>query len=103
VRQSGEVFNDVPIGRPPGAFVMRTLVFYVLFRGHCELAALVQNAIESDQTFCHCSTNCIGFIVDTSPKFGQLAPGPKPDKEFSFDSIADGFGDLICSSQASII
>jgi hypothetical protein len=33
----------------------------------------------------------------------QLPAGPKLGKDFSFDNIADEFGDLICSSQASIM
>ena len=38
----------------------------------------------------------------------ELSVGLKPGKDFSFDSIADGksvigFGDLICSSHASIM
>src|SRR6516225_6043778 len=88
--------------RSIGAHRAGTLCCYVPVRGHCELAALVQNAIASDHIFCHCSTNCMGFIVDTSPRFGQLPAGLKLDKDVSLDSIADGFGDLICSSQASI-
>jgi hypothetical protein len=32
-----------------------------------------------------------------------MSAEPKLGKDFSFDSIADGFGDLICSSHASIM
>ena len=47
-------------------------------------------------------------FVANALAFGQLPAGLKLGKDFSFDSIADGdtvigFGDLICSSQASII
>ena len=39
---------------------------------------------------------------------GQLPAAAKPGKDFSFDNIADGeaaigFGNLTCSSQASIM
>jgi hypothetical protein len=49
----------------------------------------------------------MGFVANAFA-FGQLPVGLMPGKDFSFDSIADGdtvigFGDLICSSQASII
>jgi hypothetical protein len=80
----------------------------------CGLPALTQNAIASVQAFCHCSANCIqswkGFIaaVWKASAFGQVLAGLKLDKDFSFESIADGervvgLGDFICSSQASII
>ena len=47
-------------------------------------------------------------LVANALAFGQLPVGLMPGKDFSFDSIADGepviaLGDLICSSQASII
>jgi hypothetical protein len=51
----------------------------------------------------------MGFIaVCQAFAFGQLPDGLTPGEDFRFDSIADGelvigFGDLICSSQASII
>ena len=50
----------------------------------------------------------MGFVADKAFAFGQLLAELTPGKEFSFESIADGelvigFGDLICSSQASII
>src|SRR5262249_23487815 len=70
---------------------------------------LVQNAIASVQDFCHCSANCWytrnGFMdaIWSLLANGQLPAGPKLGKEFSFDNIADGSGDLICSSQASIM
>src|SRR5215831_6086666 len=49
----------------------------------------------------------MGFVANALA-FGQLPVGLMPGKDFSFESIADGepvigFGDLICSSQASII
>ena len=49
----------------------------------------------------------MGFVANALA-FGQLPAGLTPGKDFSFDSITDGepvigFGDLICSSQASII
>src|SRR5215813_2423567 len=43
----------------------------------------------------------MGFVANALA-FGQLPAGLMPGKDFSFDSIAVGFGDLICSSQASI-
>ena len=74
---------------------------------------MAQNDIASAQAFCHCSAsciqNCMGFIaVCQAFAFGQLPDGLTPGEDFRFDSIADGelvigFGDLICSSQASII
>ena len=69
--------------------------------------------IASAQAFWHCPANCIqnciGFIAagGKASAFGALPAGLKPGKDFSFDSIADeaviGLGDLICSSQASIM
>jgi hypothetical protein len=50
-----------------------------------------------------------GAITAARPSLGCrcMPAGLAPDKDFSFDSIADGavigFGDLICSSPASII
>jgi hypothetical protein len=35
----------------------------------------------------------MGFVMDRSPRFGQLPAGPKLDRDFSFDSIADGLGE----------
>src|SRR5215471_6801074 len=67
--------------------------------------------IASAQAFCHCSAhctqNCMGLVANALA-FGQLPVGLTPGKDLSFDSIADGelvirFGDLICSSQASIM
>src|SRR5689334_3123160 len=80
-------------------------ISYVTVQRPCAPPALAQNAIASDQAFCHCSKNCtkkcIGFAADGSAAFGQAPAGRKPDREFSFDNITVGFGDLICSSQAS--
>ena len=48
----------------------------------------------------------MGFVAANAFAFGQLPAGLTPGKDSSFDSIADGelvIGDLICSSQASII
>jgi hypothetical protein len=51
----------------------------------------------------------MGFIADIgkASALGQVPAGLTLGKDFSFESIADGtvigFGDLICSSQASII
>jgi hypothetical protein len=50
----------------------------------------------------------MGSVAANAFVFGQLPAGLKPGKDVSFESIADGepviaLGDLICSSQASII
>jgi hypothetical protein len=50
----------------------------------------------------------MGFVAANAFALGQLPTGLTPGKESSFDSIADGepvigLGDLICSSQASIM
>src|SRR5262249_23070694 len=56
----------------------------------------------------HCTQNCIGFIAAPAKAsaLGQVPAGTL-GRDFSFDSIADGavigFGDLICSSQTSIM
>src|SRR5262245_32073493 len=70
--------------------------------------------IISEQAFCEFSASCIqnwkGFIAACwkASVLGQLALAVKPGKDFSLTSIVDGeaaigFGDLICSSQASIM
>jgi hypothetical protein len=74
---------------------------------------LVQNAIASVQAFCHCSINCVqdcmGFIaaIGKASALAQVPAALTPGRDCSFDIIPDvtviGFGDLICSSQASII
>jgi hypothetical protein len=70
-------------------------------------------AMASAQAFCHCSANwiqsCMGFIAasEDASALGKVPKGLTLGNDFSFDSIADetviGFGDLICSSQASIM
>jgi hypothetical protein len=50
----------------------------------------------------------MGFVAANAFALGQLPAGLTPGKDVSFDSIAEGdpviaLGDLICSSQASII
>ena len=50
----------------------------------------------------------MGFVAANAFALGQLPAGLTPGKVVSFESIADGepviaLGDLICSSQASII
>ena len=68
----------------------------------------------SAQDFCHCSAICThickGFIAAfwKASGLGQLALALKLGKDFSLDNITDGeavigFGNLICSSQASIM
>ena len=79
---------------------------------HFGLLSLIQYDVASAQAFCHCSTtcvqNCMGLTaaVCKASAFAQVPAGLTLGKDFNFDSIADGelvIGDLICSSQASIM
>src|SRR5262249_2360310 len=88
------------------------LVDFSAVARHFGLPALTQYDVASAQAFCHCSAtcvqNCMGLIaaVCKASEFAQVPAGLTPGKDLNFDSIADGepvIGDLICSSQASII
>src|SRR6516165_7202710 len=66
--------------------------------------------IASAHVFCHCCAICIyianglNAAICAPAALGQPPAGPKLEMDCSFDSIADDeLGDLICSSQASII
>src|SRR6516225_335967 len=79
-----------------------------------KLPSPAQYVIVSAQDLCHCSANCIrsckGFIAPfwKASVLGQMPVEPKPGKDFNLESNADGeavvgFGNLSCSSQASMM
>ena len=79
---------------------------------HFGLPALTQYDVAFAQAFCHCSATCVqnsmGLIaaVCKASAVAQVPAGLTLGKDLNFDSIADGepvIGDLICSSQASIM
>jgi hypothetical protein len=66
----------------------------------CGFPALAQNAIASDQDFCHC---CATWVQNSK---GFAAVALDPGSNCSLENISGdafiGFGDLSCSSQAFI-
>jgi hypothetical protein len=107
--------------RPCGGFSLRSARLTPPLRAGNQrrrCPPLEPTPIASTQAFCHCSANCIqnciGFIAGPAKEsaLGQAPAGQAPaglasGQDFSLDSIADdaviGFGDLICSSQTSIM